>query len=654
MQKCKQCEWEFPDDIRICPYCGHPVEPEDKKQKRRFNLRRHPDTLLAGAKGHPSGLAPSQSPTITPLKKPILLAILVSTIIVALALAGILWARANLTSDQPLTVSPSLLDFGQVRVGSKSVLSVAIMKGNESRLTWQIAPANVQWLQVALRPKADPNSNLREDIYDVTANTGKLNEGNYSARLLFSSERGNTQQVTVKIQVVKNNPPAKLNVSPLSLDFGSLQGGKQKTMLLTVGNSGGQELRWTADKGKTLWLTLDRYSGKIAAGEIPKSINVMVDTTTLTAHNYTTTINFSSNGGTVPVAVKLDVTTSQTGITVTSSPTSPPCIGVTPQSLTFIGAAYQSDPPSQPVTINNCGNAIGTWSATTSTVDGANWLYVSPNGGPLESGATKAITITTSNLVAQLPAGIYTGKVTFTMGSISKSVQVMLTVQSVCIKPDPQSISFPLTAGPGYAGSLSAELPLHNSYYVRLTNCGDTTGDWSGSTATTDDVGWLNISPTHGILNSGETGDVLVGANSSILSPGTHSGSITFTIKTSAGLSNNAVVQVTLTVPPPTLTVTPSDLMTGGTCSSDVTNKSVSCTVTLTNSSADGLLSWNPSSTFGSVGFDPQNYPLTPGDQVSVKITGLPPCGQPGGANGSVSFQGPANKVDLQWSCPPG
>ena len=46
MQKCKQCEWEFPDDMRECPYCGHPVEPEDKKQKRRFNLRWHPNTLM--------------------------------------------------------------------------------------------------------------------------------------------------------------------------------------------------------------------------------------------------------------------------------------------------------------------------------------------------------------------------------------------------------------------------------------------------------------------------------------------------------------------------------------------------------------------------------------------------------------------------------
>jgi hypothetical protein len=176
--------------------------------------------------------------------------------------------------DQSLTFSPSVLDFGQVRVGSKSVLPVVIMKSNESRLNWQIAPANVQWLQIALRPKVGQSSNLKEDIYDVTANTGKLNVGKYSARLLFSSERGNTQQVTVKIQVVKNNPPAKLNVNPLSLDFGSPQVGNQETRQLTVSNSGGQELRWTVDRGKTPWLTLDHYSGKIAAGAIPQSIKL--------------------------------------------------------------------------------------------------------------------------------------------------------------------------------------------------------------------------------------------------------------------------------------------------------------------------------------------------------------------------------------------
>jgi hypothetical protein len=647
MQKCKQCEWEFPDDIRICPYCGHPVEPGDQKQKRRFNLRQSPN-LPGGVKQVLPSLRPSQPPPITPSRKYIPLAILVSVVIVALVLSGVLLVRAN-RADQSLTASPSLLDFGPVRVGSKSVLSVVIMKTSEFPLAWRIDPANVQWLQVALRPKAGQSSNLREDIYNVTANTGKLNKGNYSARLLFSSERGNTQQVTVKIQVVTINPPAKLIVSPLSLDFGSLKAGDQKTLLLTVSNSGGRELDWTADKGKMLWLTLDRYSGKIAAGAIPQPINVMVNTATLTANHYTLTINFSSNSGTVPVAVKLDVTTPQRGITVTSSSTSPPCIDVTPQSLTFIGAADQSDPPPQSVTISNCGTAMGTWSAAPSTADNTNWLYISQNGGPLEGGATKTITITTSNLVAKLPAGTYTGQVTFTMGSSSMSVQVMLTVHSICFNANPQSTSLKPTLGPGYASLLSVMSPLHILGLVWLTNCGDTAGNWAG----TPGNGWLHIIPTQGQLKSGAFTQVSVSADSSNLNPGTYTGTITFTLTTIAGQLSRTV-QETLTVLPPTLIVTPINLMTGGTCSYDSVSNSDSCTVTLTNSSADGLLDWSASSTFVNVGFVPPSSPLPPGASVQVTISGLPACNQPSGASGTVTFTGPANTVVLKWDCPPG
>ncbi len=159
MQKCKQCEWEFPDDMCECPYCGHPVEPENKKQKRRFNLRWHPNTFMARVKQPPSSLAPSPTTPTAPSKKHPWLVILVSIITVILLLGGTLivyvWARGGSTP-----------------------------------------------------------------------------------------------------------PPAKLNVDPLLLDFGSQIVGIQKTRLLTVSNSGGQELRWSVDKGKTLRLTLDQYSGK--------------------------------------------------------------------------------------------------------------------------------------------------------------------------------------------------------------------------------------------------------------------------------------------------------------------------------------------------------------------------------------------------------
>ncbi len=352
MQKCKQCEWEFPDDTHICPYCGHPVDPEDQKQKRRFNLRWHPGTLPRVMKR--PGLAASRTTPNTLSRKHLQIVILTSTIIVALLLTGILWAHAILIPpshpvppphpDQPLIVNPSLLDFGQVKTGSKSVLSVIVKKSSESRLKWQIDPTNAQWLEIAVRPKVSQSSNLREDIYDVTANTGKLNVGKYSALLLISSERGSRQQVTVKIQVISNRTalPAKLNVNPLLLNYGSLNVGNQEPLLLTVSNSGGQELRWTADKGNTSWLTLDQNSGKIAAGAIPQSINVKVDTTNLTAGQHSATINFTSNGGNASADVTLIVLSTPTpenGPMVTRiSPKSGPTAGGT--SITITGAGF--------------------------------------------------------------------------------------------------------------------------------------------------------------------------------------------------------------------------------------------------------------------------------------------------------------------------
>ena len=42
--------------------------------------------------------------------------------------------------------------------------------------------------------------------------------------------------------------PPKLGVSPGSLDFGTLQVGSQSSQVLTLSNSGKQDLNWSADK----------------------------------------------------------------------------------------------------------------------------------------------------------------------------------------------------------------------------------------------------------------------------------------------------------------------------------------------------------------------------------------------------------------------
>src|SRR5260370_21607575 len=82
------------------------------------------------------------------------------------------------------------------------------------------------------------------------------------------------------------------------------------------------------------------------------------------------------------------------------------CASGNPNTLNYSGVANVSDPAAQTVTITNCGPA-GAWSAATQTNNGGNWLFASPTTGTLNAGASSNVTITASNLKAQLAAGTY-------------------------------------------------------------------------------------------------------------------------------------------------------------------------------------------------------------------------------------------------------
>ncbi|MGZ3645586.1 MAG: IPT/TIG domain-containing protein, partial [Ktedonobacteraceae bacterium] len=137
----------------------------------------------------------------------------------------------------------------------------------------------------------------------------------------------------------------KLVVSPGSLDYGTLQVSSQSSQLLTLSNSGKQDLDWKVDKGKADWLTLDPSQGHIQSGG-SQTISVKADTTLLTAGRYTAIISFSSNGGGGSVSAVLIVASGpvlQSGPVVSSiSPTSGPVTGGTTVTITgsgFTGAS---------------------------------------------------------------------------------------------------------------------------------------------------------------------------------------------------------------------------------------------------------------------------------------------------------------------------
>ena len=172
------------------------------------------------------------------------------------------------------------------------------------------------------------------------------------------------------------------------------------------------------------------------------------------------------------------------------------CASGNPNTLNYSGVANVSDPVAQTVIITNCGPA-GAWSAATQTNNGGNWLFASPTSGTLNAGATHNVTITASNLKAQLAAGTYTGSVFFKLGAGTFTVHVTLTdMPAPTLSGTPTLIFANRQCKPDQTGGLWV-------CYVSLTNT--STNLSLGWSATSSGINGVNFNPSRGTLSPGQT-----------------------------------------------------------------------------------------------------------------------------------------------------
>jgi hypothetical protein len=241
-------------------------------------------------------------------------------------------------------------------------------------------------------------------------------------------------------------------------------------------------LNWAAtwDQNAAPWLHLDHTSGQITA-PAQAQVNVSALATNLTPGSYSVILTFTGqpNNETESIPVTFTV---QAG-----------CVNGAPNTLTFTGVANESDPAPQTVAITNCG-PLGAWSASAQTNDGANWLSANPSTNTLNAGATANVSITASNLQAQLKAGTYTGTVTFKIGSGTFTVYVTITVFPASILSGTPLIIYANQCTPS-AGSWIC--------YVSLTNTSTTLSlNW---TATSSGLNGVIFNPSRGSLLPGRT-----------------------------------------------------------------------------------------------------------------------------------------------------
>ena len=206
-----------------------------------------------------------------------------------------------------LIVTPSSLDFGTLVKGVKTVLPIGISNSGDQPMSWTVDTDNMPWL-TAQAKSATVAPNTPQQLNEIMVDTSNLTVGVHSTLLVISSNGGQAQ-VKVSVEVTPYvKTQAKLKTDVATLSFGTLPTGTVVTRSVVVSNLGTLALNWQASAGSATWLTLDKASGNIPFGGLPQTINVTVNTVGLKAAPYSTSLNFTGNGGIQSISISLVAT----------------------------------------------------------------------------------------------------------------------------------------------------------------------------------------------------------------------------------------------------------------------------------------------------------------------------------------------------------
>lgn len=404
------------------------------------------------------------------------------------------------STNPAIGTSPTSLSFTAQQGGSNpSTQTLNISNTGGGTLSWS-ASDSMAWLSLS------PASGTGAGAVTVSVTTGVLTAGSYTGTVILSAPGASSVTVPVTFTLTAAPVAPAIGASPTSFTFTAQAGVNPAAQTLTISNTGGGTLSWSASDNAA-WLALSPSSG---TGNAPMTLTV--NTGTLAAGSYSGQITVTATGATtvnIPVA-----------FTVTAAPV-PPAIGASPTSLTFTAQQGGSNPTAQTLNVSNTGGGTLNWSASPNNT----WLTVSPASGT----GNRAVTVSPTTGI--LTAGSYSATITLSAtGAANLTVPVTFTVTAATtVTLSPSTLAF--TSAQGGASPASQT--------IALTNAGGTVS-WTVS----DNASWLNVSPASGSGSNTLTATV----DTTGLAAGAYIATITVTPTGSAAKT----VAVTLTVTAPT------------------------------------------------------------------------------------------------------
>ena len=426
-----------------------------------------------------------------------------------------------------LVLSTASLSFNGSTTQNPPDQVITLQNSGGQPLNWKATLATgdgAPWL--SMYPSEGRLDGNASTTITVSVQSLGLAVGSYQGTISFQG--GANPQVTVTLSVV---PPANLTVPPTPLNLLTEQGQKSIGQI-TLQDAGGLSLDWTASAVTTdgaSWLSVSPASGHLDPG-VMQNLTVTADAGTLPVNSYQGTLIFTYGTSTKQVAITLLVSL-------------PPTPGISVQSSSLIFNTTQGvNPPAQTFAITNIGNAPLNWGIT-EDANAKAYLTTSLRSSTTGLPPGKSITITVTPNVSNAGPGSIAALITVfdsDKGSSVPQQQVAVTINiasAAIINAAPSNMTFDQTS-----------TITNSQQFLYLTNTGSAQLNWSLAQGSQPPVPWLSVNTTSGSLAPGAMLVIFVTCDSSQLSPGTYTATLTVSDSDPGSPVLPQTITVTLTV----------------------------------------------------------------------------------------------------------
>ena len=350
-----------------------------------------------------------------------------------------------------MTVSTASMSFSANSMGAPppaQSFSISSVPGLGFSLT--VVTTGGNWLFVT------PQSGAAPRLIDVVADPSTLtSQGTYSGNITIATPDGNPAITTVNVtfQVSAAQPATLAPLDPRSLSFAFAKSSPAQSQRLTISNSGGGILNFTAAASVATptgaqWLTLSQATGQVSAAS-PATLTITADPTGLGPGTFTGTVSVTAGSTTHSVPVTITVSASSQAILLSQ------------RGLFFTAVAQGGVIPPQTFAVLNIGTGVVGWTAKAIAIPASPaWFSVSPTSGSTDASQSPPVVTVTVDPSKLAVAGTYYGLVQVDAPNAANSPQVLTVVLKLLAAGSdtgaaltPGSLLFSTVAGASSPGS---------------------------------------------------------------------------------------------------------------------------------------------------------------------------------------------------------